>query len=115
MRRLFERLAVVSSAPTLRRAGLTSDQGGSFRVPGQVERVGCLIVIHPRRHVDDDGLRRADVFLPMIEIGRDNEQPRILLAQGELVYASRSRRVPTIIEYDDLDEPAYHEQAVRAF
>jgi len=51
----------------------------------------------------------------MIEIGRDNEQPRILLAQGELVYASRSRRVPTIIEYDDLDEPAYHEQAVRPF
>jgi hypothetical protein len=50
----------------------------------------------------------------MIEVGRDEEQPRIFLAQGELVYASRSRRVPTTIEYDDLNEPAHHEQVVRA-
>ena len=64
------------------------DPCGSLGVPRQIEGVGCVIGIHRGRHIDDDRFPCADVFPPVIEVGRDDQQPRVLLADGELVQAA---------------------------
>ena len=51
----------------------------------------------------------------MIEIGRDDQQPRILLADGEFVEAAEGRRVMAAVEDDDLYQPTHDEQTVDAY
>ena len=69
-------------------------------------RVGMLMTI---------GLPRADVFPPMIQVRRNDQQSWVFLAHRELIHPPEGRRAMPAIEDNDLHQSVHHKQTVDAY
>src|SRR5450759_3256310 len=90
-----------------------NDLLSGWTIVGQVQRVGPVVLVLIRRHIDDERLVHTDVLPTVIQIRWDHKQSGIAVTDPELVEAPIRRRVLPPIEHHDRHETVHHEKTIR--